>query len=87
MSPEQGFEPRAAGWEARMLPLCYTAPYEMIKVQTVDVFLLSPHDDVIAVDLLHLGLRLHFPGLGRPRDLHFVDAVEDLDTRASARPC
>ena len=21
-----GFEPRAAGWEARMLPLCFTAP-------------------------------------------------------------
>ena len=23
---EQSFEPRAAGWEARTLPLCYAAP-------------------------------------------------------------
>ena len=24
--PEPGFEPWAAGWEARMLPKCYAAP-------------------------------------------------------------
>ena len=23
---EPGFDPRAAGWEARLLPLCYAAP-------------------------------------------------------------
>ena len=27
---EPGFEPRAAGWEARMLPLCYSAPVEEV---------------------------------------------------------
>ena len=30
ISAELGFEPRAAGWEARMHPLCYTAPPQLI---------------------------------------------------------
>ena len=56
------------------------------ELLTVDILLLAPHDDVVAVDLLHLGLPVHFPGLRRPRDLDFVDAVEDLDAGAAARP-
>ena len=55
MSAEPGFKPRAAGWEARMLPLCYAARlhhHEYRNVHTdgvgvafVDVIVVVIHDD------------------------------------------
>ena len=39
---ELGFEPGAAGWEARMLPLCYAAPHDRYFLNT-QVF--HRHDD------------------------------------------
>ena len=56
---EPGFESGAAGWEARMLPLCYAAPLFTGVLMKVNKFVFgtSANDDLPIIQMIGLAFR------------------------------